>query len=324
VTCSNGTDALVMALMSLELGGHSVALPSFTFAATAEAVVLAGGTPLFVEVDPETFNIDPASLESVLERGAPGGEPVGAIVAVDLFGQPADYSSLREIADRHGLKLIADAAQSFGATYQGSRVGTLADVTTTSFFPAKPLGCYGDGGAVFTNDAELDAILRSIRVHGQGRDKYDNARVGLNARLDTMQAAILLEKLKIFDREVVARQLVADRYRARLEGHVNTPAVLDGATSVWAQFTVQISDRDRVREALARADIPTAIYYPIPLHLSTAYGRFADGSDLGVSERLSREVLSLPMHPYLSEGDQDRIVEAMATAVATSRSSVSE
>ena len=317
ITCSNGTDALVLCLRAKGVGpGDAVFVPSFTFAATAEIVAWVSATPVFVDVLAGSFNMDPSSLEAgIATARALNLKPAG-VIAVDLFGQPADYDTLSAIAEHHGLWLVADAAQSFGATYKGRKVGQVVAMTTTSFFPAKPLGCYGDGGAVFTDDPEIAETIRSLRVHGKGKDKYDNVRIGMNARLDTLQAAILLEKLAIFPDEIEARQRIGARYNALLADVAIVPALIDGATSVWAQYTIRIPDRDRIAASLKDAGIPTAVYYPMPLHRQTAYAAYpVAGNGLPVSESLSEEVLSLPMHPYLDEATQDRIVAAVKMAV---------
>jgi dTDP-4-amino-4,6-dideoxygalactose transaminase len=320
VSCSSGTDALQMVLMAKEIGpGDAVICPSFTFCATAEVVALVGATPVFVDVDEETFNIDVASLRLGIAAARKHGLAPKAIIPVDLFGQSADHDRIAEVARAEGLFVLDDAAQSFGATYKGRHVGTLADATTTSFFPAKPLGCYGDGGAILTDDEDLARTLRSIRVHGQGSDKYDNVRLGLTARLDTMQAAVLREKLKIFKDEIAARNAVAERYAQALGNVVAVPRVAAGNTSVWAQYTLRVpgGHRDGLAAALKARGVPTAIYYPKPLHRQTAYRHFpvAEGG-LPVSERLSAEVVSLPMHPYLDEATQARIIAAVGDAMA--------
>jgi dTDP-4-amino-4,6-dideoxygalactose transaminase len=325
ITCSNGTDALVLALMAKGVGsGSAVIVPTFTFAATAEAVAFLGAVPIFADVSPESFNLDPASLDAAAAMArALGLNPVAAI-PVDLFGQPADYEALSAVAEIHGLWLLADAAQAFGGTLGGRCVGTLAPITTTSFFPAKPLGCYGDGGAVLTDNPEVAAILDSLRVHGKGGHKYDNARIGMNGRLDTLQAAILLEKLAIFPEEVEARDLSARRYAALLdgvplEGIVRTPVVAPGATSVWAQYTLVLDERiqrDAVAAAMKDVGVPTGVYYPLPLHRQTAYRNYpAAPGGLPVSDRLSRTVLSLPMHPYLDAVTQERVAAALRGAL---------
>jgi dTDP-4-amino-4,6-dideoxygalactose transaminase len=320
LSCANGTDALGLALMAKGAGpGQAVLVPSFTFAATAEVVVWFGATPVFVDVLDDSFNMDPASFEAGIAAAKRLGlKPTGTI-PVDLFGQPAAYDEILEIAEANGLWVICDAAQSFGARYKGRNVGTIGDLTTTSFFPAKPLGCYGDGGAVFLDDDETIAVLRSLRVHGQGTDKYDNVRIGMNARLDTMQAAVLLEKLAVFEEEIAARQLIAARYAERLRRRVRVPEVQDGLTTVWAAYTVRLpggADRDDVAARLKAAGVPTAIYYAKPLHRQTAYRDYpVAGNGLPVSERMADEVLSLPIHPYLTEAVQDRIVAAVEAAL---------
>jgi UDP-2-acetamido-2-deoxy-ribo-hexuluronate aminotransferase len=315
LTCSNGTDALGLILMALELDAtNAVLCPSFTFAATAEAVAWFGATPVFVDVDEQTFNIDPASLEAgIVSAKGQGLSPVG-VISVDLFGQPADYDRVESICAAHRLWLLSDAAQSFGATYNGRKVGTIGTATATSFFPAKPLGCYGDGGAVFTDDAELAATIKSLRVHGQGSDKYDNVRIGLNGRLDTLQAAILIEKMRVFRDEIESRNTIAARYNAALADVAQVPHVMNGATSVWAQYTLRVpaTRREALAAGLKSRGIPTAVYYAKPLHQQTAYRKYpVAGNGLPVSERLAAEVISLPMHPYLDEGEQDFIIDAV-------------
>jgi dTDP-4-amino-4,6-dideoxygalactose transaminase len=320
IACASGTDALALGLMAKGIGpGDAVLMPGFTFVATAEPVAWFGAAPVFVDVLPDTFNLDPASLEQGVRTARAAGLAPRAVIAVDLFGQPADYDAIETICARYGLWLMADAAQSFGATWRHRRVGALGAITATSFFPAKPLGCYGDGGCVFTDDDELAGTMRSLRVHGQGRDKYDNVRIGLNARLDTLQAAILLEKLAIFTDELAARQAVADRYEV-LRGVVQVPRVIAAATSAWAQYTVRVErvGRDALAARLEAEGIPTAIYYPTPLHRQSAYRHYpVAGGALPVAEKLSREVLSLPMHPYLEPETQAQIVDAVGRAMAS-------
>lgn len=318
ISCASGTDALMMVLMAKGIGpGDAVFCPSFTFAATAEVVALLGASPVFVDVREDDFNIDPQSLAAAIPVAEAAGLTPRAIIAVDLFGQPADYRALQPLADAHGLWILADAAQSFGASYDNRRVGALGDVATTSFFPAKPLGCYGDGGAIFTNDDDFRDVLHSIRVHGQGRDKYENVRLGITGRLDTMQAAVLLQKMTIFDDEIAARNAVADRYAAGLPTSIAAPAVLAGRTSVWAQCTVLLDNRDAVQQALQAEGIPTMIYYLRPLHTQPPYARFPQvPGGLPVTDRLAQRVLSLPMHPYLDVPTQERILEAVHRAVA--------
>jgi dTDP-4-amino-4,6-dideoxygalactose transaminase len=318
VSCANGTDALVLALLALEIGrGDAVFVPSFTFVATVESVRLVGATPVFVDVDPDTFNLCRTSLAEAIDAvGACANLQPKAVIAVDLFGQPADYRTIDAVTAGACLHVIADAAQSFGAEMGGVRVGRLARITTTSFFPAKPLGCYGDGGAVLTEDAEVAQLVASLRNHGQGRDRYDNVRVGLNSRLDTLQAAILLEKMNIFEEELALRQSVAQRYRAGLAGVARSQELIPGAVSSWAQYTLVVENRDRLREHLQACDIPTAVYYPKPNHLQAPYleaPRAPNG--LPATEHLQARVVSLPMHPYLSPDVQDRILAAVHEAV---------
>ncbi|MGN6463030.1 MAG: DegT/DnrJ/EryC1/StrS family aminotransferase [Pseudolabrys sp.] len=319
VGCSSGTDALVLPLMALDVGpGDAVFVPSFTFAATAEAVALVGATPVFVDCLAATYNMDAKSLEAAIDMIKKEGKlrPVG-VIAVGMFGQPADFAKIDVIAAKHSLWTMDDAAQSYGAALGNRRVGTLAKVTTTSFFPAKPLGCYGDGGAMFTDDDNIADILRSLLVHGKGTDKYDNVRIGMNGRLDTMQAAILLEKMKIFDEEIDLRDKVYKRYNAGLKGVAGVPSIIDGGTSVWAQYTITVPNRDAVAAKLKTAGVPTAIYYPKPLHQQTAYKHYPVGpGGLPVSDDLAGKVLSLPMHPYLDTATQDRIIAAVKAAVA--------
>jgi dTDP-4-amino-4,6-dideoxygalactose transaminase len=315
ISCSNGTDALALVLRAKGIGpGDAVLVPSFTFAATAEVVCWLGATPVFVDVLADTFNMDPLSLENAISSATAAGLTPRAVIPVDLFGQLADYHAIEKICQTHGLWILSDAAQSFGGTYHGRKAGTIGLATTTSFFPAKPLGCYGDGGAIFTDDDELVAILHSLRVHGQGEDKYQNIRVGMNGRLDTLQAAILKEKLAIFPDEIIARQSVADRYNEGLKDVVKTPFVLEGLQSVWAQYTLILKDDERSALATAlKADgIPTAIYYPKPLHQQIAYQQYpVASSGLKVSEDIAMRVLSLPMHAYLAKETQDYIIQAV-------------
>ena len=320
LSCANGTDALGLALMVKGLKpGQAVLVPSFTFAATAEVVAWFDAVPVFVDVREDTFNLDPASLEAgIVTAVRLGLEPVG-IISVDLFGLPAEYDQILSTAVAHGLWLICDAAQSFGAAYKGRNVGTNGHMTTTSFFPSKPLGCYGDGGAVLVEDDDAFAVLKSLRVHGQGSDKYDNVRIGMNARLDTIQAAVLSEKLTIFTDEIDARNRVAARYQELLDEVVIVPEIPIGLTSVWAQYTVRLPigrDRDRVAAKLKAAGVPTAAYYAKPLHSQSAYRNYpVAGNGLPVCDRLAYEVLSLPMHPYLDENTQDRIAGALRAAL---------
>ena len=319
VTCASGTDALLMVLMAKGVGrGDAVLCPSFTFCATGEAVALTGATPVFVDVDEATFNIDANSLKRGIATAQKLGLKPRAVIPVDLFGQSADHDVIGAIAEAEGIFVLDDAAQAFGASYKGRRLGTFGLATATSFFPAKPLGCFGDGGAIFTDDGELAETLRSVRVHGQGSDKYDNVRLGLTGRLDTVQAAILIEKLKIFDDEIAARNKVAARYAQGLGNVVTVPRIASECTSVWAQYTIRLphgSDRDSFAAKLKAQGIPTAIYYPKSMHQQTAYRDFpaADGG-LPASESLSCDVISLPMHAYLDEPTQERIIKAVRGA----------
>jgi len=319
VTCASGTDALVLALRAFGVGpGDAVICPSFTFCATAEVAVLVGATPVFVDVDPVTFNIDVKGIAGAIEAAKQAGLTPKAIIPVDLFGLPADHPHVAAVADAENLFVLDDAAQGFGAMHHNRRLGTFGHATATSFFPAKPLGCYGDGGAVITDDANLADMMRSIRVHGQGSDKYDNVRIGLASRLDTIQAAVLSEKLKIFPDEIEARNAVARRYTRGLGDVAIVPAVPEGLTSVWAQYTIRLAPgrRDALAAALRVQGIPTAIYYPIPLHKQGAYRTYpVSRSGLANSERLADEVISLPMHAYLEEETQARIIDAVGTAL---------
>ncbi len=320
VTCASGTDALLMVLMATGIGrGDAVLCPSFTFCATGEAVAILGATPVFVDVDDETFNIDSASLKDGIAVARSQGLKPKAVIPVDLFGQSADHDAIGEVAQAEGMFVLDDAAQAFGASYKGRRLGTFGLATTTSFFPAKPLGCFGDGGAILTDDADLAQKLRSIRVHGQGSEKYDNVRLGLTARLDTLQAAILIEKLKVFEEEIAARNKVASRYAQGLGNIVTVPRLARGCTSVWAQYTIRLpegADREGFAAALKAQGIPTAIYYPKSMHQQTAYRSFpVAGGGLPASEKLSADVISLPMHAYLDEPTQARVISAVRGAV---------
>jgi dTDP-4-amino-4,6-dideoxygalactose transaminase len=312
---ANGTDALVLPLWAWGVGeGDAVFTPSFTFAATAEIVPWTNATPVFVDVLPNTYNMDPKSLEAAIAGVKQQGKlKPKAVIAVDLFGQPADYPAISAICKREGLKLIADSAQGFGCTLNGKHPMAWADAQTTSFFPAKPLGCYGDGGATLTNDDADNVLMRSIAFHGaSGDDKYNCARIGMNSRLDTLQAAILIEKLAIFTDEIRMRNEVADRYAQMLEGLVQTPRVIDGGVSTWAQYVIEADDRDGLAVHLRNAEIPTAQYYPKPLHKQTAYETFPVGAGgLKVSETICHRVLALPMHPYLDGQTQTKIANAV-------------
>ena len=286
--------------------GDAVFVPSFTFAATAEVVAWVGATVVFIDSLPDTYNMDPKSLELGIKKAKELGLKPTVVIPVDLFGQPADYDAIQAIADQHQLWILADGAQSFGAHYKDRAVGSIGEIATASFFPAKPLGCYGDGGAIFTDNDDVAAIIKSLRVHGQGEDKYDNIRIGMNGRLDTIQAAILIEKLKIFPEELIARQHVADAYNTALYDIVQTPHVIDGATSAWAQYTVRLPNainRAKLIADLKEAGIPSVVYYVKPLHLQEAYKHYptATGAALPVCEALANEVLSLPMSGYVDK-----------------------
>ena len=318
IACANGTDALLIILRAWDVGpGDAVFVPAFTFAASAEVVALVGATPVFVDVLEDTFNMAPASLSAAIEMVRREGNLRPCVVMpVDLFGQAADYRALEPIAARENLLMLCDTAQGFGALLDGRRTGAIGDASSTSFFPAKPLGCYGDGGCSFTNDDGLAELLRSIRVHGQGADKYDNVRIGMNSRLDTIQAAILLEKLKIFPEELDMRERIARRYSSAFtrSNRIRIPHVIDGAQSTWAQYTVQVPERDRLKADLAARGIPAQIYYLTPLSAQLGYRAFPS-APLPVSTALGKTVISLPMHPYLDEATQDMIIEAVLESV---------
>ncbi|SKA94347.1 dTDP-4-amino-4,6-dideoxygalactose transaminase [Paucidesulfovibrio gracilis DSM 16080] len=319
LSCGSGTDALLLALMALNIGpGDAVFTSPFTFMATAETIVLTGATPVFVDIDPATYNLDPARLETAIRdlRIARPELTPRAVMPVDIFGLPADYDRILKIAETNDLRVIVDAAQSFGAEYKGVKTASLGDIACTSFFPAKPLGCYGDGGACFTDSDELQDIMQSLRVHGQGEDKYDNVRIGLNARMDTIQAAVLLPKLAIFPEEIQVRQTVARRYNEKLaQSGLVLPLIPEDMLCVWAQYSVQAKDsahRDALQAQLRQADVPSAIYYPTPLHLQTAYADLGyKRGDLPVSESVGERIFALPMSPYLSEADQDAVCTAL-------------
>jgi UDP-2-acetamido-2-deoxy-ribo-hexuluronate aminotransferase len=331
VSCASGTDALLIALMASGIGpGDIVFTTPFTFIATAEVVQLLGAIPVFVDIDPATFNIDATQLSRAIHAISKGNKrlhplphmvsaknPMKAIIAVDLFGLPADYDSINPLAQDNGLVVIEDAAQSFGATYQGKRACSLAQIACTSFFPAKPLGCYGDGGMCFADDDRLASVMKSIRIHGKGTDKYDNVRIGLNGRLDTMQAAVLLSKMSVFPEEVALRRQVAGRYREFLSGieGLILPGEPSGSQSVWAQYSIvagNAGQREKLQTALKEKNIPTAVYYPKPLHLQTAFSQLGyRENDFPISERFAKTIFSLPMHPYLGADDQKIIADTI-------------
>ncbi|BDX00668.1 DegT/DnrJ/EryC1/StrS family aminotransferase [Maricaulis maris] len=314
LSCANGTDAILIPLMAWGIGpGDAVFVPSFTFASTAEVVVLAGASPVFVDIDPDTYNMSPESLEAAIDAvKAEGALNPKAVIAVDLFGQPADYPRLEPVARKHGLKLVSDCAQGFGCTLGDKASLHWADVLTVSFYPAKPLGAYGDGGAILCKDDALYDAMKSVRVHGEGKARYEYARIGLNSRLDTIQAAILLAKLEVFREEIEMRQRVADAYAAGFGNAVKLPHIIAGAQSTWAQYTVEVEDRDAFRAHLAEQGVPTAIYYPIPLHMHEPYAGYprAPGG-LPATEAAANRVVSLPMHPDMPQADIERVVAAV-------------
>jgi len=335
IGCASGTDALLMALMALKVGpGDAVFTSPFTFIATAEVISLLGATPVYVDIDPATFNLDPSKLAlavSALKANDSNLYPLPitnnplplipkAVIGVDIFGLPAEYERIDAVAREHDLLVIEDAAQSFGAELNGIKACSFGNIACTSFFPAKPLGCYGDGGMCFTDDDELANIMESVRVHGKGDHKYDNVRIGINGRLDSLQAAILLAKFDIFPEEIQLRQKVADRYSALLgeNSQIKVPTIPSGATSAWAQYSILATDenqRTALQNKLKEAAIPTAIYYPQPLHLQTAFSFLGyQKGDFPVSEDCARRIFSLPMHPYLSEEDQKRIAEVIVNS----------
>ena len=329
LTCGSGTEALQLPLMAWGVGpGDAVFCPSFTFAATAEVMPLVGASPVFVDIRSDTFNMDPVKLDAAIAAvKAQGKLTPKAVIAVDLFGQPADYPAIAAVARKHGLKLIADSAQGFGCTLDGLHPIHWADVTTTSFFPAKPLGCYGDGGAILSKDEGFHDLLVSLRVHGQAvksdilgktfdhDPKYLNMRIGMNSRMDTIQAAVLLQKMTIFADEIAARNRVAGRYAAGLSDVVTVPKVIDGGVSVWAQYTIETADRDGLVAHMKEAQIPTAVYYPIPIHKQGVYSGYPAPGGLPVTDAKALSVMSLPMHPYLTPDHQDQVIAAIRAYV---------
>jgi dTDP-4-amino-4,6-dideoxygalactose transaminase len=319
MACANGTDAIALPLMAMKLRpGDAVICPSFTFAATAEVVAWLGATPIFVDIDEATYNMDVNGLAAAMATAKQNNLQVRALIAVDLFGQSADYDPIEAFCSTEGIVLIADSAQGYGGSYKGRLTGSIGDFATTSFFPAKPLGCYGDGGAIFYKDGKWTEVLRSLHVHGQGTNKYENVRVGMNSRLDTIQATILLQKLAIFGDEIERRQVVAGRYTAALRDVTVTPYVMDDCVSTWAQYVLRVdaSKRAAFIETLKDRGVPTAIYYPKPLHQQAAYKRFPiAGNGLPVSDRVCHEVVALPMHPYLEASTQDYIIDAVREAL---------
>ena len=317
LTCANGTDALTLVLMAWGVGpGDAVFVPSFTYVATAEAPAQLGATPFFVDVCEDTFNIDPQSFKQAVIDSCELGLKPAVVVAVDLFGQPADIDAITDIAHAENIKVLVDGAQSCGAASKGRAVGSMGDATTTSFFPAKPLGCYGDGGAVFTSSDQDAAVVNSIRLHGKGAQKYDNVRVGLNSRLDTIQAAILCEKMKLFPEELKSRNQIAARYQNSLVSDLQVPLVLPANQSAWAQFTIKVDHRDEIKNRLQAVGVPTVVYYPVPLSKQAGYSHYPRVSTgLSVSETLPAKVLSLPMHPYMLPESQSEIISKVNEAV---------
>lgn len=321
LTCSSGTDALLMALMAWGIrAGDAVFTTTFSFFATAEVVANVGAVPVFVDVCPDTFNIDTKKLDETIKKTIQQGAlNPKAIITVDLFGLCAQYDEIDRIAKKYGLKVLEDAAQGFGGMYRGKRAGSFGDAAATSFFPAKPLGCYGDGGAVFTNNRDIWETLKSIRVHGQGFNKYENVRLGINGRLDTLQAAVLLPKLSVFEKEIKERNKIASAYNRALEGLLTTPQFHADTVSTWAQYSVLAKSEDQravIMKKLAEASIPSMIYYPIPLHLQKAFSRLGyQKGDMPVAEDLSKRIFSLPMHAYLTEDEIDEIAKVLTAAL---------
>jgi UDP-2-acetamido-2-deoxy-ribo-hexuluronate aminotransferase len=323
ISCANGTDALLLVLMAEGIGpGDAVFVPDFTFVATAEVVVLAGATPVFVDVYPDSFNMDVASLEAAIVEAKRLGLKPRAVIPVDLYGQPADYAAINRIARAHGLIVLADAAQGFGASLNGKKVGTLGDYTATSFYPSKPLGGYGDGGAIFTDNDETAKLLFSLRCHGKAPDKPESEFIGLNSRLDTIQAAILLQKLRLFPDEIVARQKAADRYAEGLGSLVQVPTLMKGTTSVWAQYTIQVERRDEFAEACRAEGVPTAIHYLSPTHALPSYREFPKAPGLHQTDYLATRVISLPMHAYLVPEAQDMIIATVQSVVRSLKAGI--
>lgn len=321
ITCSSGTDALLLGLMAKNVGpGDVIFIPSFTFVATAEVVSLVGATPIFVDVLDDTFNINPQNLLEAITKVRQDGLNPRGIIPVDLFGLPSDYDALNLIACQHDLFILSDSAQGFGSIYKGKKSGKNGLMTATSFFPAKPLGCYGDGGAIFTDDDDLAEIIKSLRFHGKGTHKYDNVRIGLNARLDTIQAAILLEKLKVFDTELAHKELVASKYTEALKNFCITPHIPNGLKSSWAQYTIKITetDRDSVKNYLKECGVPSNVYYPLPLHLQSGYKKTTLPTSLCKSEFLASCVLSLPINGYINENDCQLVIESLRNCLTQS------
>lgn len=313
ITCANGTDALTLALTALGLSpGDHVIVPAFTYVATAEAPAQLGAIPYFADVSDQTYNICPESVARCIAQIQSNGDRVAAIIGVDLFGLPCDAARLQALANEHDIALIIDAAQSFGGSIDGTKVGNHGDITTTSFFPAKPLGCYGDGGAIFTKSKAVGDKIRCLRAHGAGSHKYEHLEIGINSRLDTIQAAVLLSKLTVFDHEILSRRQTAKTYNDNLKDFVSTPLIPKHYESVFAQYTIKVEDRDRLKRHLDGLGVPSVVYYPLPLHLQPAYKHFpADPGGLTNSEQLANTVLSLPIDPYLEPTEVELIIQAV-------------
>ena len=316
ISCSSGTDALLIPLMANGIGpGDAVITTPFTYIATAEVISLLGAEPVFVDIYETTYNLNPDCIERAIQHAKSKGLNTKAIIPVDLFGLPARYRIINEVAKKYDLMIIEDAAQGFGGAIRGEKAGSFGDVACTSFFPAKPLGCYGDGGAIFTNDEELANKMKSIRIHGSGSDKYENVRVGINGRLDTIQAAILLEKLSIFDEELKLRNMIANYYSDNISTDFQRPFTPKNYLSSWAQYSLlskSEADRNEIMSNLSNANIPSMIYYKCPLHLQTAFKKLGyQEGDFPISEKVSSKIFSIPMHPYLRQGQQDKIIEVL-------------
>ena len=317
ITCASGTDALILSLLALKIGkGDKVVCPSFTFPATAESILITGATPIFIDVSKETYNLCYKQLEIILEKNKEKKNKIKAIIAVDLFGLPANYNKLKKLAKHYNVSIISDAAQSFGGSFYNKKVGAISDISCTSFFPAKPLGCYGDGGAVFVKNKNLRDKIISLRAHGKSKDKYTITDIGLNSRLDTLQAAVLLAKMEIFNWELKNRNLIAKLYIKSLEGFYKIPFIPEKTQSAWAQFTLQTKKRSKIISFLKDKNIPTAIYYPIPMHQQPAYKKYHNKSiSLSISEELSKTVFSIPIHPYLEKNQIIYIINSLKDAV---------
>jgi dTDP-4-amino-4,6-dideoxygalactose transaminase len=318
IACANGTDALTLALMAFDLQpGDIVFVPDFTYPATPESIRMLGGTPFFVDVQPNEFNICPQSLTNAIDQALAQGLKIRGIISVDLFGHPCDHDAINELAARYDLFHVSDAAQSFGASYKGKKVGTLADITTTSFFPTKPLGCYGDGGMLFTNNKEKAVLLKSLTQHGKGEDKYNIVRIGMNSRLDTIQAAVLLEKMAFFPEEIKKRQELARYYNQELEGLIQTPQINSSNEPVWCVYSLLHPQRDEIVKALRARGIPSNVYYPLPLHKQPIYDQSPKSASLKNAEKYAREIFCLPMHGYITQDERKYIVTNLKAILGT-------